>query len=37
MGMPWSHVPGRVFDGVVYALLTAGVFGWLWPHATQAV
>lgn len=30
-GMPWSQVPGRIFDGVVYALLTAGAFGWLWP------
>jgi hypothetical protein len=20
------------FDGLVYALLTGGVFGWLWPH-----
>jgi hypothetical protein len=19
------------FDGLIYALLTAGVFGWLWP------
>jgi hypothetical protein len=19
-------------DGLIYALLTAGVFGWLWPH-----
>jgi hypothetical protein len=19
-------------DGVIYALLTAGVFGWLWPR-----
>lgn len=32
-GMPWSQLPGRIFDGVVYALLTAGVFGWLWPKA----
>ena len=22
-----------VFDGVVYGLVTAGVFGWLWPDA----
>ncbi len=21
-----------MFDGLVYALLTGGVFGWLWPH-----
>ena len=20
------------FDGLIYSLLTAGVFGWLWPH-----
>jgi len=32
-GMPWSQLPGRLFDGVVYALLTAGTFGWLWPEA----
>lgn len=23
----------NTFDGLVYGLLTAGVFGWLWPHA----
>lgn len=33
-GMPWSQLPGRVFDGLVYTGLTAGMFGWLWPHAT---
>jgi len=22
----------QTFDGLVYGLLTAGVFGWLWPH-----
>ena len=22
----------NTFDGLVYALLSAGVFGWLWPH-----
>lgn len=32
----WFGLPGRVafkhaLDGVVYALLTAGIFGWLWP------
>jgi len=31
-GMPWSQLPGRLFDGVVYTLLTAGTFGWLWPR-----
>jgi len=28
---PWSITLKNTFDGVVYALLTAGVFGWLWP------
>jgi len=27
----WSTTLKNVFDGVVYGLLTAGVFGWLWP------
>ena len=27
----WSVTAKSMFDGVVYALLTAGVFGWLWP------
>lgn len=30
-GMPWSTVTKEVFDGLVYSLLTAGTFGWLWP------
>lgn len=29
----WSTTAKNVFDGLVYALLTAGVFGWLWPAA----
>ena len=29
---PWSRTFKSVFDGLVYALLTAGVFGWLWPQ-----
>ena len=28
---PFSMCLKHVFDGLVYALLTAGVFGWLWP------
>lgn len=28
---PWSLQLKNTFDGLVYALLTAGVFGWLWP------
>jgi hypothetical protein len=31
-GQPWSVVTKEVVDGLVYALLTAGTFGWLWPH-----
>jgi hypothetical protein len=26
-GTTWKHVA----DGLVYALVTAGTFGWLWP------
>lgn len=28
----WSMTIKEVVDGLVYALLTAGVFGWLWPR-----
>jgi hypothetical protein len=31
-GRPWSSVIKDVIDGLAYALLTAGVFGWLWPR-----
>lgn len=31
-GQIWSTVIKEVFDGLVYALLTAGTFGWLWPR-----
>lgn len=27
----WRSTALAAFDGLVYALLTAGVFGWLWP------
>ncbi|MBW2258413.1 MAG: hypothetical protein JRI25_27990 [Deltaproteobacteria bacterium] len=27
----WSTTLKSSFDGLVYALLTAGTFGWLWP------
>jgi hypothetical protein len=30
-GRPWSHVAKHLFDGLLYALVTAGFFGWLWP------
>jgi hypothetical protein len=29
---PWSNTIKHVFDGLIFALLTAGTFGWLWPR-----
>jgi hypothetical protein len=29
---PWSMTIKEVVDGLVYGLLTAGTFGWLWPR-----
>ena len=29
----WSTTAKNTLDGLVYALLTAGLFGWLWPAA----
>ena len=31
-GRPWSITLKDVFDGIVYGLLTAALFAWLWPH-----
>jgi hypothetical protein len=31
-GQAWSMVLKESFDGLIYALLTAGTFGWLWPR-----
>ncbi len=28
---PWSVTFKNVFDGLLFALVTAGTFGWLWP------
>jgi hypothetical protein len=28
----WSTTTKATIDGLIYALLTAGTFGWLWPH-----
>jgi hypothetical protein len=28
----WSITLKTTLDGLIYALLTAGTFGWLWPH-----
>jgi len=30
-GLPWRIAIKHMFDGLIYALLTGGVFGWLWP------
>lgn len=31
-GQTWSMTIKEVIDGLAYALLTAGTFGWLWPR-----
>ncbi len=31
MGRKWSTSFKHMLDGLIYGLLTAGVFGWLWP------
>jgi hypothetical protein len=31
-GRPWKSALKEVADGLLYALLTAGSFGWLWPR-----
>ncbi len=30
-GRSWGRTLRGTFDGLIYALLTAGTFGWLWP------
>lgn len=30
-GRPWSNTLRHWLDGLIYGLVTAGVFGWLWP------
>lgn len=32
-GQSWATTARFIFDGVVYGLVTAGTFGWLWPAA----
>ena len=31
-GQTWSSTIKEVIDGLVYGMLTAGTFGWLWPR-----
>ena len=33
MGKPWNATLKEMGDGLIYGLLTAGAFGWLWPQA----
>ena len=33
MGRPWSAVMKELLDAFIYALVSACVFAWLWPHA----
>lgn len=30
-GQPWGATAKHMVDGLIYSLLTAGTFGWLWP------
>ena len=32
MGKPWRSVAKELLDGLIYALGSGAVFGWLWPH-----
>lgn len=31
-GRPWGNFGRQAMDGLVFALATAGIFGWLWPR-----
>jgi hypothetical protein len=31
-GRSWRMTVMTMIDGLIYALLTGGMFGWLWPH-----
>jgi hypothetical protein len=32
-GAKWGTTAKFIIDGVIFGLVTAGTFGWLWPHA----
>ncbi|MGQ0553356.1 MAG: hypothetical protein ACT4PU_09060 [Planctomycetota bacterium] len=36
-GVSWGTTFKFMVDGMLYALVTGGAFGWLWPAATAAV
>lgn len=31
-GQPWGNTFRGLLDGLIYSLVTAGAFGWLWPQ-----
>ena len=33
-GQPWNTVFKDVIDGLIYGLITGGIFAWLWPVAS---
>ena len=35
--LSWGYTLHTVFDGLIYALLTAGTFGWLWPWGARVI
>ena len=32
MGKPWASAAKEVLDAFIYGLVTALIFGWLWPR-----
>jgi hypothetical protein len=36
-GVSWTVTAKFMIDGLIYALVTAGFFGWMWPAAQQAL
>ncbi|GJM23957.1 MAG: hypothetical protein DHS20C16_03720 [Phycisphaerae bacterium] len=34
-GSAWTTTAKFIFDGLLYGLVTGGVFGWLWPEASH--
>lgn len=35
--VPMKQLPAKFIDGMIYACVTAGTFGWLWPKVEAAV
>ncbi|NOX58105.1 MAG: hypothetical protein GXP29_04510 [Planctomycetes bacterium] len=34
-GTSWTTTLKFIFDGIIYGLVTAGTFGWLWPSVVH--